>query len=529
MNSTAQAHKEIKRGSVISSISTIIGICGTLLVTPFILKQIGDNDYGLYQMVGPLVTSIGMLSFGLNNSLVRFLAKYRSTNDKESEERILGMMHIVFAIIAAVAVSVGIACYFLLPRFYTKLHGPDLLKAKLIFAIMVINMGISIISQIYPSIMTAYEKFTVLNTWGLIKNIFVPIFKVILVYLGVGVFSIVISEVFFNLAYQTTIMLNCRVKLKVKFSYKHFDKGLLKELFIYSSFIFASSVADLLYWQIDKVLVGKFIGSAEVTPLTFGNHFADYFIKIATMISGMFMMRVMTMVVNNASGEQLTGAMIKLGRIQALILGLLYCGYIVVGRQFLDYYYSSGTTHTRDIAFLIGFMLLTALLIPEVEILGISILQAKNMHRFRAVMYLGIAVCNALLTIPFTKYFGVIGATIATVLALILGQIIIMNWYYKNRVGINIWRFFKETCHGILPIALVTIAFGFLTFFIQSHSIFNLVLRALIILIIYCVLQWFLGMNDFEHGLFAELYGKVKKLVLKPFARLKSKTSSKRW
>ena len=365
-NNTATAYKEIKRGSVISAISTVFGICSTLLVTPYVLRMIGDGDYGIYQMVAPILASLYTLNFGLSNSVVRFLAKYRSANDKKNEEKLLGMMMIVFAIIAFVAVSIGTLCFFLLPKFFSELSAEELFKARVMFAIMVINMGLVLISQIYPSIMTAYEKFTTLHSMGLAKNVFTPIFKVVLLHFGVGVFSLVISEFVFNVIYQLVIMLCCKVKLKVRFVFNGFDMGLLRELFVFSSFIFLGTIADLLYWQVDKVIVGIVISNDAVTPLSIGNHFAEYFIKIATIISGMLMMRVMTLVINKANGTQLTNAMIKLGRIQLLVLGLIYCGYIIVGRQFLNYYYSSGTEHTRNVAFIIGLMLLTSLIIPEI-------------------------------------------------------------------------------------------------------------------------------------------------------------------
>jgi len=512
VNSTEKAYKQIKIGSVISALSTIAGIFSTLLITPYLLRTIGTGDYGIYQMVAPLITSLSMLSFGLNNSLTRFLAKYRAAGDKENEEKICGMMAIVFIIIAVFALLVGTICYFFLPDFYDKLSGEDLQKAQIMFAIMVVNLGISIISQVFPAIMTAYEEFVVLNSMNLIKTIFLSAFKVILLLCGVGVYSIVIAEVTFNVIYQITIMLFCKKRLKIKLRFSSIDFGFLKELFVYSSFIFIGSIADILYWQIDKVIVGKYINNSIVSTLTIGNHFADYFIRIAGIIAGMFMMRIMTMINNKATGEQLTNAMIKLGRIQLLILGLVYSGYVVVGRQFLTYYFSAGTESEQNTAFLIGFLLLTALLIPEIEILGITILQAKNKHRFRAIVYLCIAILNVIISIPLTIKYGVIGATIGTLLSLLAGQIITMNIYYYKVIRINIFRFFKEVCRGILPAILLSIAISSLTFFVQRNTWFVLIVRALVVICVYFIFQYAIGMNQFEKGL---IFSPLKKIFSK--------------
>ena len=93
--------------------------------------------------------------------------------------------------------------------------------------------------------------------------------------------------------------------------------------------------------------------------------------------------------------------------------------------------------------------------IPLVQSVANSITQAKNMHRFRSLTYLFIAVLNIAGTYVLVHTSGIIGAAVMTGLANIVGQGFLMNWYYWKRVGLNIPRFWKNILNiEEMPLAL---------------------------------------------------------------------------
>ena len=58
-----------------------------LLLTPFIIKSLGDSEYGLYTLVGSFIAYFSLMDLGLNNTVIRFVAKYRTQKDKKGEEK----------------------------------------------------------------------------------------------------------------------------------------------------------------------------------------------------------------------------------------------------------------------------------------------------------------------------------------------------------------------------------------------------------------------------------------------------------
>ena len=106
-------------------------------------------------------------------------------------------------------------------------------------------------------------------------------------------------------------------------------------------------------------------------------------------------------------------------------------------------------------------VIMIPLTIPLIQNLGILILQAKNKHAFRSIVYVIIAVVNVAISIPLAKRYGGLGCAIATSGCLFIGNGIIINIYY-HRIGIKIVKFFREIAKLSLPILLAGVGGYFL-------------------------------------------------------------------
>ena len=126
---------------------------------------------------------------------------------------------------------------------------------------------------------------------------------------------------------------------------------------------------------------------------------------------------------------------------QFLVLGLVISGYVFFGMPFVELWAGNGY---RD-SYYIGLLLMVPVTLPLLQNLGIEIQKAKNLHQFRSWVYLGVAVGNVALSIPLAQRFEGIGAAAATATSLIIGNVIIMNWHYQARVGLDIKEFWRQS------------------------------------------------------------------------------------
>lgn len=503
-------NNQLKSGVYLSYISLLVTNLTNLVLTPFIIRNLGDSEYGLYMLIGAFVGYIAVLDFGLGNTVVRFVAKYRAENDKKNEENFLFSTFIIYAIISVAILLVGALIFVNLQNIFgTSLTFQEISKAKIMFVILVINLAFTLPMKSFTGIMTAYEKFIIPRALSISRVLIRALIIIILLSIGYKAIAIVVVDAVLNLLMLLITMLYVFIRLDVKIKLHYFDLYIIKDILSYSSLIFISVIVDQIYWRIGHLILGIVASTSEVAIFAIGMTFGQYFITFSTAISGVFLPRITNMVVKKASGEELTNILIRTGRLQFIVLGLVLGGFIVIGKRFILLWAGSN----YGMSWLIALIIMIPLLVVLTQTIGISILQAKNMHGFRAVAYLAIAVLNTFISIHFAKVYGAIGAAVGTSLSLILGNIIAMNFYYHFRVKLNIPRFYKELSNGLLKSFILSLGIGGFLLFLPGESWVNLIIQGLIFSFIYIFIIWIFGMNRYEKRLVLGEMNKIKKII----------------
>ena len=198
---------------------------------------------------------------------------------------------------------------------------------------------------------------------------------------------------------------------------------------------------------------------------------------------------------------------IKTGRLQGFVVSLVCSGFIAFGRPFLDCYV--GPDYWE--AYWVAVVIMVPNCIPLVQSAANSVLQAKNMHSFRAKLYLVIAIVNLIGTLVLVQKYGIIGAAIPTGVAYIFGQGLIMNWYYWKKVGLDIPRFWKNllplfTVSGVM--CVITLA---LSNWIDFYSWGQLFCGIACYTVIWSVCIWCFVLNQGEKTMIINMVAKIKK------------------
>jgi O-antigen/teichoic acid export membrane protein len=183
-------------------------------------------------------------------------------------------------------------------------------------------------------------------------------------------------------------------------------------------------------------------------------------------------------------------------------------GFILIGEYFISFWAGSG----YRVSYYVALLLMIPVTVPLIQSIGIEIQRAKNLHKFRSVVYLLLAVANLFISILLVKAYGEVGAAAGTGITLIIGNGFIMNWYYHKVVGLNIAFFWKEIIR-IFPAILIAYLSGFLVkYAVGVDGIFKFLFVGLIYFIVFCCSMWYLGLNSYEKTLFS---APIKRLLHK--------------
>ena len=441
---------EIKRGAVLGYINILAKVIVTLLYTPFMLSKLGDSEYGLYSLVYSVVAYLSILDMGFGNAMIRYVSKSISDKVKEKENKINGLFLIFYLIIAVIALVIGAIIYLNFEHiFHNSLTTAEIAKAKIIMIILVITVALSFPLSVFDSYIISNEKFTFIKILNVIKTIMLPLTMLPLLLNGYKSITMVLVNSAFNIGFHILTMYYCFKKLHmgIDFRLNSEDKRTIKEITAYSFFIFLGIIVDNIFDHTDQVILGVVSGTFAVSVYAIAIKITTMNQDLSTTISGLFLPKVTKLLNDNESDQKISNIFIAVSRIQIYLMLLILSGFYIfgdkflvmwVGKEYLDAYY-------------IILILIGPSIIPLTQNIGISVIQAKKIHQFRAILYLIIAILNIFLSIPLAKMYGGIGAAIGTGISNVLGQIISMNIFYWKKAKLDIPLYWKCFLRMFIP------------------------------------------------------------------------------
>lgn len=499
--------KQIKLGVVLQYIQMGLSILISLIYTPFMLKILGQSEYGLYNLAASIISYLSLLSFGFGSSYVRFYF-VKKNNNPDQIKNLNGLYLFIFLIISLISIAAGLILSFNVSVFFNDTYtSNDIDIARKLMILLTFNLSITFATSLFTNYVTAQEKFIFQKLLNIGKTILSPSLSIIALFLGYGSIGIVVAATIINLLIDLFNILYCFVKLQIKISFKNMDFRLAREIFIFTIFIAINQLIDQINWQTDKIILGKMMTSTAVSIYAIGSLLNNYFMQFSTAVSSVFAPKVNKIVQENLPNkdEELTKLMIKVGRIQFMILSLILLGFIFFGKYFIQIWAGSDF----DESYYIALLLMCPALVPLIQNIGIEIQRAEYKHKFRSIVYLVMALINVGLSILLCYYFGIIGATIGTSVSLIVANGIIMNLYYSKAMNLDMGKFWLQILR-IVPGFVAPVAMGTVLMIIGINKVWIFVVGIIAFTILYCVSIYCFSLNASEKSFIKQLFRRHK-------------------
>ena len=238
-------------------------------------------------------------------------------------------------------------------------------------------------------------------------------------------------------------MVYCKRSLKIDFSRAPLkeNSSVIKAIVIFSSFIILNTIVDRINNEVDKTLLGIMVNAGSVTMYTLSKTFNAYLLTLSVSISGTFAPRIHELVASNKRDE-LGQLFLKVANSQLFILCLITGGFIACGYPFINMWL--GEDRSMVYYYAIPFMILDIVALSCN--FGIEVQRAMNKHKFRAVLYIALALMNVVISIFMVnilpKEYAIWGVTIGTIFSVVSGNWIILNIYNQKKIGLPMSRYF---------------------------------------------------------------------------------------
>lgn len=499
---------QIKAGAVLSYLSLGLGNIISLLYTPFMIRLMGQSEYGLYGLATSVTAYLGLLSFGFNGAYMRYHALFKAEKNEGEMAKLNGMFLAVFTIAGLLALlGGGILALFADSIFQWGLTGEEIVKVKILMVILMCNVAIGLPLNIFASHIAAQEKYVFLKLINLLRTVLNPLLMLPLLFLGYRSITMALVSTLLNLLVGGVNIIYCVKKLNIHFCFRKIPLPLWKDVSVFSSFVFMNMLTDQINWNVDKFLLGMFKGTAQVAVYGVGAQFHTYYLSFSSASVSVLVPKINRMVAQKEDNHVLSELFARVGRIQCIILSFILGGFIIFGREFITMLWA-GKDYEQS--YWVGLLLLLPVTVPLLQGVGLEIQRAKNRHRFRAVVYFMIAVVNLGISIPLCRRFGAVGAAAGTAVTQFIGAGVLMNWYYEKHLGLHV-RYFWKQISRLLPALLLPAVYGIIYMCFKAKTIPGLLAAMAGYSALFIFSMWRFGMNPYEKGLLLAKFGKNEK------------------
>ncbi len=501
--------KQIKAGALLSYFAIAFNMISGLIYTPWMISEIGQSNYGLYTLATSLITMF-VMDFGMSAAVSRFVSKYRAEGNQEAINNFLGIVYKLYIAIDAVIFTVLLVLSFFLNSIYDNLSATELSTFKVLYIIVGLFSVVSFPFTNLNGILTAYENFVGLKLADLFHKVFIIVAMVIALLLGYGVYALVTVNAVSGLLTIAVKLVIIRKKTPVKVNFRYFNKGMLKEIFGFSVWTTVSSLAQRLIFNITPSIIVAVSSTGAIGSAVFGlaQTIEGYVYTFATAINGMFMPRISKLVYEGKKETELTDLMIRIGRIQCMLIGALCAGFIAFGKSFIvDIWNKPDFTESYICAVL---LILPSFFYLPLQIANTTVI-VENKVKLQSYVFIAMGVINVVLSIFLSKNYGAVGAS-ASIFVAYMVRTVLMVVIHVKVLHLKMWTFFKETFLKITPWILVSLAVGLAleNFNPMSHGFLRFGLNAIIFMVFFAVIMLVFCMNSYEKNL---VFGTIKKIT----------------
>lgn len=489
----------IGKGAIISYIAIVLNLAISFLYTPWMLKQIGVSDYGLYSLIISFI-SYFIMDFGLSSAIARFIAKYRAEGDLQKISNILGITTKVFLSIDFIIFLILFVCYFFITDIFKGLTPEEVEKLKVLYVIAGSFSVLSFALKPMDGAMTAFEFFVPNKLLDMAHKVGVVLLVVIALTLQGDVYALV----FINgaTAFLTSLakFFYWKRKSAVSINIAYFEKSELKSIFAYSGWTFLRGLAQRFRLSLIPSVLGVFANSGEIAIFALGITLEGMTWNLSSAMNGLFLPKLSRLAYQGKMDE-INKLMVKVGRLQLFIVLLILSGLYTFGRQFINLWVGE---QFSDVYIVLIALTITYVLSNTMRIADDMVYVNNLMKYTTSVTFLWSALGLIGSCIVASRY-GAAGCAICSGTALILNQFNLQK-VYRTKLGLDTGAFFRECHFRIMPLLVIlSAAFMIVVNMISVESWFLLIAIATVYVVLYMVISYCVLFNEYEKDLFNKI------------------------
>jgi O-antigen/teichoic acid export membrane protein len=467
-------------GTIALNIKNVLFAALGMILTPFLLKNLDDSSYGVWILLGNVLSYINLFDFGITGTSNTLIARVQNKDVKFQE--LVSNIFVLQLIISGLILFFGILLSDYFSGFFNLSHINNI---QLIFITTVVSFAISFPLRVFSSTLIGLQLIHHNALIDFFSFLFTFSIQILLVKQNFGLISlpigIIISKVFTFIFYY--LYVSNTVK-EFKINYKSISfQGLISILNV-SKYWFIGSISALLIYSSDNILIGKLMGAQYIAAYTISIRLFE-FIKERIYSINAAILPGFAQLYSEGNLNKISDVYLNMQKLIFSISIFVFQFVFFINEFFVDFWVGKQYYIGNLNNFFFSIYLFCTLIFHSSSVVISSTLKVKNTSLLRLLE----AIINLVFSIILVQKFGYIGLIISTCAALILTNF----WYSPYKVlkmlSIPFKYFFEKVIQPLLGLILFVIILNFSIFYfsIWEYKIHLLFLFSIFYLIYYTV------------------------------------------
>ena len=253
---------------------------------PYVLNKLGATTYGVWMLIGTLVSYLALLDLGVRSAVTKFVATRYGAGDHAGARAVKSAALLAFVLAAAIAVVATLAISPFADQIFTI---PSELKttAKYVIVICGLNVALSLVSGVYGGILVARHRFDLLNLVNVALVVARSVAMVVVLELHQGIFALALIQLGSSVIqlFMTEILCRKVYPEAMKGPAQPFSMGNVQMLFSFGLLTSMVHILGAVAHYSAPLIIGSMLPVAMVTYFSIAALLTDYARQLVSGIS----------------------------------------------------------------------------------------------------------------------------------------------------------------------------------------------------------------------------------------------------
>lgn len=454
-----------RRQDYINLIASIISFCINIginfLLTPFIVKKLGNVAYGYIGLSINFISYATVITIALNSVASRFVTISLHKKDEIGANiyfnsvLIANIITAIILSIISVITVINIERILIIPEYLVN-------DVKVTFALVFANFIITVITAVFSISIFVKNRIDLLSIITLKAN-FIRVVLLILLfyflkaklfYIGISGLVMTLYGVLFNIKYTKKLL----PKIKIKF--KSFKLKAVTELFSLGVWNSVNNLSQILLTGLDLWIANLMIGSQAMGILSIAKSLPNIIVSFLETIASTYSPKFTILYAEGKLDELVNEIKLSI-RTLGLIITVPLSGFIVFGIDFYKLWLPTLSYEEILEIQILSILTLGPIFISAFIYSLYSVNIITNKLKIPTLLTLGISIISTIgvFIILKTTNLGVYSIAGVSSMLLILRVVFFEPVYAARSLRIRLTTFYPPMLKGILSFIIITIIF----------------------------------------------------------------------